>query len=247
MKSQLLYMHGMCISLASKLSRPASPLKHFCLVRVHLTFLQVVCSFLFELSTNTLAHLPPHSNSVRHVTSPNHCFSLFMAASARLEQVRKLVQADIDALPDRSDSQILETESIDYNEVLEYVLLNPALSLTPVTCLSKRSASMCADSNRKDTQVVPRANSERRYIWVKGAESTYNPELIKSPIGPTRPVVKSEPVHLQRGDLASPHHHFTPIKALARYPYKFCDRTCMQQITSVYFDQGKFWEREWDL
>jgi hypothetical protein len=52
---------------------------------------------------------------------------------------------------------------------------------------------------------------------------------------------------LQRGDLASPRHHFTPIQALAKYPYKYCNKIHMQDIASAFFDQGKFWQREWDL
>lgn len=59
--------------------------------------------------------------------------------------------------------------------------------------------------------------------------------------------IKLPVTDLQRGDLASPRYHFTPIQALAKYPYKFCGRDLLQQVASAFFDQGKFWKREWEL
>jgi len=55
------------------------------------------------------------------------------------------------------------------------------------------------------------------------------------------------PTDLQRGQLASSRHRFAPIRGWSKYPYAFCDEPRTQAIASAFFDQGKFWGREWDL
>ncbi|KAH7073775.1 hypothetical protein BKA63DRAFT_534163 [Paraphoma chrysanthemicola] len=92
-------------------------------------------------------------------------------------------------------------------------------------------------------------NTERRFVVVKGAASAYNPGAMRTPTASLPKAPSQLPAtDLQRGDLVATHHHFTPIKALAKYPYSFCDyKARMQDIASAFFDQKKFWNREWDL
>lgn len=40
---------------------------------------------------------------------------------------------------------------------------------------------------------------------------------------------------------------FCPVVAVSRYPYKYIKGQLSQTIASGFFDQGKFWDREWDL
>ncbi|KAF1970212.1 hypothetical protein BU23DRAFT_474851 [Bimuria novae-zelandiae CBS 107.79] len=95
-------------------------------------------------------------------------------------------------------------------------------------------------------QEDPKENPERRFVWRKGAESSYNlgskPQLSALPTHPLPPAV------MQLSEQAAPHEkYFTPIMALAKYPYKYCDQSSKQAIASAFFDEGKFWAREWDL
>jgi hypothetical protein len=89
--------------------------------------------------------------------------------------------------------------------------------------------------------------TDRRFVLVKGAGSSYNTGTMRSSAAPPKQTSKLSATNLQRGDLAAPHHHFTPIQALAKYPYRFCDKSLSQDIASAFFDGGKFWDREWDL
>ncbi|ENI06892.1 hypothetical protein COCC4DRAFT_49509 [Bipolaris maydis ATCC 48331] len=72
------------------------------------------------------------------------------------------------------------------------------------------------------------------------------PHLLDMPL-PQQDVKHPPTTNLRRGELASAHDHFTPIQALAKYPYTYCDKSHMQPIASAIFDQGKFWNRVWDI
>jgi hypothetical protein len=97
------------------------------------------------------------------------------------------------------------------------------------------------------TAEVP-ANDENRFVLVEGVESSYNMG-VTTPLTtmPASLAAALPATDLNRGDLAAAQHHFTPILALAKYPYKFCNKSQSQDIASAFFDQGKFWNREWDL
>ncbi|KAF2128734.1 hypothetical protein P153DRAFT_403603 [Dothidotthia symphoricarpi CBS 119687] len=163
-----------------------------------------------------------------------------MASSSRLDRLRQLVQSDLGALPDRSPSP---AEAFSDDDAPGGVLLEPQLA----DMTSKQTALPSAAKATNQT-TAPDANVDRRFVWVQGAESSYNPSLMSHSSPPAKPAISKLPVTtLVRGHLASARHHFTPIQALAKYPYKFCNKSHMQPISSAFFDQGKFWEREWDL
>jgi hypothetical protein len=92
------------------------------------------------------------------------------------------------------------------------------------------------------------ANNERRFLLVEGVESSYNlgaiPPLTTMPASLAAALPATD---LNHGDIAAAQHHFAPILALAKYPYKFCNKSHSQDIALAFFDQGKFWNREWDL
>ncbi|KAE8825468.1 hypothetical protein PTNB73_08468 [Pyrenophora teres f. teres] len=163
-----------------------------------------------------------------------------MASSARLDRLRKLIEPDLGVLPDRPACPGPKSDSDDDGGVL----LEPTASHVPH---SKPTAPNKADLTIK----APVENTDHRFVWVKDAESSFNPNLdsMRLTTAPYPPsgATKLPAIDLQRGDLASARNHYTPIQALAKYPYKYCEKTHMQGIASAFFDQGKFWEREWDL
>ncbi|EFQ87279.1 hypothetical protein PTT_17296 [Pyrenophora teres f. teres 0-1] len=163
-----------------------------------------------------------------------------MASSARLDRLRKLIEPDLGVLPNRPACPGPKSDSDDDGGVL----LEPTASHVPH---SKPTAPNKADLTIK----APVENTDHRFVWVKDAESSFNPNLdsMRLTTAPYPPsgATKLPAIDLQRGDLASARNHYTPIQALAKYPYKYCEKTHMQGIASAFFDQGKFWEREWDL
>lgn len=168
---------------------------------------------------------------------------LVMASSARLDRLRKLIGPDLEVLPDRPVSPDTDANSAN-DDASGGVLLEPTPSYVSA---SKQTASNEADASIKTPSAV---NTDRRFVWIKGVESSFSPNLdsmrpttAPPPSGDT----KLPAIYLQRGDLASARNHYTPIQALAKYPYKYCNKSHMQAIASAFFDQGKFWEREWDL
>ncbi|KAJ4348695.1 uncharacterized protein N0V89_010073 [Didymosphaeria variabile] len=114
-------------------------------------------------------------------------------------------------------------------------------SLSPDATMVTEDAKADASSTNGQTE-----NTDRRFVWAQGIESSYN--LGSDPQLSTLPAHPLPPTLLQRSEQAAPHEkYFTPIVALSKYPYKFCNKDCMQGIASAFFDQGKFWAREWDL
>jgi hypothetical protein len=95
------------------------------------------------------------------------------------------------------------------------------------------------------TQLNAQPNTERRFVLVEDVESSYNLGTTPLPMDRPRSSATLPATDLNRGDLAE--HHFTPILALSKYPYKFCNKSHLQDIASAFFDAGKFWDREWDL
>lgn len=82
------------------------------------------------------------------------------------------------------------------------------------------------------------ANTDRRFVWIEEAASSWNPNPMAQPTTTSG---------LKVGDLAPVHYHFGSIQALSKYPYKWCNKAQMQEIASASFDNNKFWERAWDL
>jgi hypothetical protein len=152
-------------------------------------------------------------------------------APSRLERLGKLLQSDIDALPDRVEDDD-DTGGVPLEQTSQ-----------PLSDHSKQSA------NDLPTKAPP-ANTDHRFVLVKGAVSSYNPGTMRSSSSAApKPTLTSQipAIDLNRGDLVAARHHFVPIQALAKYPYKYCDKATSQDIASAFFDEGKFWKREWDL
>jgi hypothetical protein len=167
------------------------------------------------------------------------------SSAARLALLRSAVQSDLDALPHRPAP---EPEILSDDDATGGVALEHSSSKQP-------TSSPVADSGSTATPTPPVAakavsekpaeeNTERRFLWKQGAASSYN--LGSQPKLAPLPTTKLPPADLQKGELAQ-HKYFTPIVALSKYPYQFCNKSCMQDIASAFFDAGKFWAREWDL
>jgi hypothetical protein len=151
-----------------------------------------------------------------------------MASKSRLERLGKLLQSDINALPDW----------VEDDDESGGVSLEPP---PPSTASSKQAA------NGSPTKAVP-ANPDRRFVLVKGAVSSYNTGTMRSSSSASpKPSSQLPAIDLNQGDPAAARHHFVPIQALAKYPYKYCNPAHSQDIASAFFDEGKFWKREWGL
>ena len=116
----------------------------------------------------------------------------------------------------------------------------------PVAACSKQPAANLHKGAVPDSPGA-QPNTDRRFVWVEGAVSSYNPGKMFNVRDPPLSTSALPSSDLNRGDLTAPHHHFTPIQALAKYPYRFCNKSHSQGIASAFFDAGKFWKREWDL
>ena len=160
-----------------------------------------------------------------------------MASAARLKRLRRLVQADLDALPDRAPEPIASDSDA-----------SGGVALNPGNAPSKQPA---ADTVQPEpTPATHEPNTDRRYVWLKDAESLYKPASVPKPastVTPPKPAAPLPATDLNRGDLGSATQHYTPIVALSKYPYKWCNQSHSQDIASAFFDKGKFWAREWDL
>lgn len=159
-----------------------------------------------------------------------------MAFTTRLERLRNANQSDLDALPDREPEPIVSDSDSSGGVTLD---ITTALNKPPVA--GKDLPDPLSDTNRP--------NTERRFIWLGDAESSYKPTLPKPHSAAALPS-STAPLactDLNRGDLGSATQHYSPIVALCRYPYRWCNNNHSQDIASAFFDQGKFWEREWDL
>jgi len=67
---------------------------------------------------------------------------------------------------------------------------------------------------------------------------------------PTEPLPESFKTDGQFGEVSPFGVRFCPILALAKFPYKYLPRSAwssQQAIASKFFDEGKFWQREWSL
>ncbi|KAF3045387.1 hypothetical protein E8E11_005590 [Didymella keratinophila] len=162
-----------------------------------------------------------------------------MASAARLERLRKIVQQDLDALPDRPSIEPIVSDSGTSGGVALEVIDAPSKQPEAIVQTPPESAPITSE-----------ANTGCRFVLLKDAESSYNPKSMPKPAATSTPPKPAAPLpsnKLHRGDLGSATQHYSPVLALSRYPYKWCDKTHSQDIASAFFDQGKFWAREWDL
>ncbi|XPS67714.1 hypothetical protein M3J09_000016 [Ascochyta lentis] len=161
-----------------------------------------------------------------------------MASAARLARLRELTEADIESLPTRAPEPVFDDSDVSGGVQLEPLIEEP----------SKQTAANT--SQPPPHPITVEADTDRRFIWLKDAESSYKPGPSLKPsivtIAP-KPSAPLPTTYLKRGDLCPAQHHFVPIQALVKYPYKFCNKIHSQDIASAFFDQGKFWTRTWDL
>jgi hypothetical protein len=159
--------------------------------------------------------------------------------------MRKLVQVEADALPDRPVSPEVVSHGIGVE--------SGGVSLEnkqPHAPASKQYTPNETDTAIKTARPAADESADRRFVWLKDAESSFNPNLDPMRLSTAPPDSAEMPVNdLQRGDLASARHAYSPIHAIAKYPYKYCksDKKLMQTIASASFDGQKVFKREWDL
>jgi len=162
-----------------------------------------------------------------------------MASAARLERLRKIVQQDLDALPDRPSIGPIVSDSDT----------SGGIALEVIDAPSKQPEAI-VQTPPESVPITSAANTDRRFVLLKDAESSYNPKSMPKPAATDttpKPAAPLPSKNLHRGDLGSATQHYSPVLALSRYPYRWCDKTHSQDIASAFFDQGKFWAREWDL
>ncbi|KAI9708315.1 MAG: hypothetical protein M1820_004019 [Bogoriella megaspora] len=111
---------------------------------------------------------------------------------------------------------------------------------------NKRKKQNQARKSRKPAAVVPGVDTP-------GHQWTHDPTRITK-ISNSKSKSKSGSAAYQhfdldprRGVLSTPGDWFCPIVALSKYPYTFVNESASQPIASAFFDNGKFWLREWEL
>lgn len=167
-----------------------------------------------------------------------------MATAARLRRLRELMQLDINALPDRPSSP---EQAVSDDDEPGGVSLEPPSPPQLDNTSSKQTVYNATHSFTKPANVTAE-HLDRPFVWIPDAGSSCNANVTSHLSASEKSITAKPPTTaLHRGHLASARQHFAPIHALARYPYKFCNKSCSQDIASFFFDQGKFWEREWDL
>lgn len=93
-----------------------------------------------------------------------------------------------------------------------------------------------------ETQERERLARESRASSVKRPAS--------SKIKPGEPSLNSPKTDNRLGEVSPLGCRFCPILALAKFPYRYLIRSAwssQQLIASKFFDEGKFWQREWNL
>ncbi|KAF3041519.1 hypothetical protein E8E12_004687 [Didymella heteroderae] len=160
-----------------------------------------------------------------------------MASAARLERLRNIVQQNLDALPDRPVPEPLASDSDTSGGV----------ALEVVDAPSKQPEAL-GQPQIECAPITQQPNTDRRFILLQDVESSCNPTSMPRTAPTSTPPTAPLPSNrLIRGDRASATQHYSPIVALSKYPYKWCNKTHSQDVASAFFDQGKFWAREWDL
>jgi hypothetical protein len=207
--------------------------------------LRLVCLRLgaaITLSVQSKPHFPtstPLSPPVRNQAS----FSMNTKMASRLERLVPLVQSDLDNLPNRPPSTI----SDDSSGGGVPLSVEPNETVPPTEHVGNFTEPFVEPAPNPLTTsfLVPEESPDRRFVWVEGAASSYN--LGSAPKLSTLPAVQLPPTSLSKGQLAPAGYNFTPITALSKFPYKFCNRDHTQDIASAFFDANKFWNRAWDL
>lgn len=163
-----------------------------------------------------------------------------MASAARLERLRKLIQAEVDALPERSSVPIVDGGDTPEGAVHEPPIdASSQQTTTGPPQLQAESTIQELSTNRWNTRTKVGRDTGCSHDSASIPTSVATTSLtLSAPLPATK---------LNRGDLAQAQQYFTPIQALAKYPYRFCNRSHQQDVASAFFDQGKFWAREWDL
>ena len=68
---------------------------------------------------------------------------------------------------------------------------------------------------------------------------------------PTPPYILDDSLHFdfdsRNGDPAPLGFNFCPFTAVTKFCYKFVRKDLQQPIATAFFDEGKIWNREWDL
>lgn len=154
-----------------------------------------------------------------------------MASTARLARLRELVQADLRALPDRAPDPIASDSD--------------ASGGVPLDPVDLPSQPLMTEPDKFNPEQPTTPTADRPNTWRKDSQSANAPRLPSNPNPPARAPLPA--TNLNRGDLGSSTQYYAPVLALSRYPYKWCDKRHSQDIASAFFDQGKFWAREWDL
>ncbi|KAF2464640.1 uncharacterized protein BDR25DRAFT_95977 [Lindgomyces ingoldianus] len=186
-----------------------------------------------------------------------------MASASRLNRLRELVSSDLQALPDKfvendhgpvSDDDTTGGVSLSLSggpppykqsEPTRRVSQPGRPELTQQVSTTQSSGNTQGTSTSSIPSVPHLANPERQFVWMQDQASSWN--LGSQPNLSSFATTKLPAPRLQKGTLASARQEYTPIFALAKYPYKFCNKNFKQDIATHFFDAGKFWAREWDL
>jgi hypothetical protein len=70
------------------------------------------------------------------------------------------------------------------------------------------------------------------------------PKITQPPPRPQRQPIPPPDIPMKPAPLGM---NFCPLIAITKFPYKFVSKQYMQQIASAFFDEGKIWNRDWEV
>lgn len=149
----------------------------------------------------------------------------------RRNQLYALLQADLDALPDLPQTDIDEEET-------------PTADVDSTANLDWRFIWV----TQPPSENVPKLQGESRFVWVTDPNKDSKGHASSNKTRATEANVKAERTNSGQTFKHPPsQNRFCPILPVSKFPYKFIRGEASQQIAERFFDEGKFWKREWKL
>ncbi|KAF2502691.1 hypothetical protein BU16DRAFT_533021 [Lophium mytilinum] len=184
-----------------------------------------------------------------------------MALASRLDRLA-LMDAHMEALPDLPAASLTDDDSDGGVELLSEQALKASTDLEVPSITGNESHAVAVKDMSFQASVPLSQHPDHKLESEppKRLPGTEQPSAASNTAGalvlkdntktegtPKGPSTSLPRCTLDSGALASPSQVYSPILAVSKYPYLFVERRESQRVASAVFDEGKFWERGWDL
>lgn len=144
----------------------------------------------------------------------------------------ELLQPDLDALPDLPKAEINSEETLESGAEGTHNITNSDSRFIWVT--------------QPQLPETPKLQGETRFIWLTDPNRHCNARLDKA--NKEQSSTRSRSVSINNSFKQPPSkHRYCPVLPISRFPYKYIHGEQSQLVAERFFDQGKFWKRDWDL